>query len=100
MASYVTAMTNCVLSKGRELSSYELNGMHDNIRVIVWNENRHEKQNEVVANLYPNGIHGAIASHLQSVPGLSVETATLDEHEHGLTEERLANTDVLLWWGH
>lgn len=74
--------------------------MPDHIRVIVWNENRHEKQNEVVAGIYPHGIHGAIASHLQSVPGLSVETATLDEHEHGLTEERLAQTDVLIWWGH
>lgn len=74
--------------------------MGDNIRVIVWNENRHEKQNEVVANLYPDGIHGTIAAHLQSIPGLSVQTATLDEHEHGLTEERLAETDVLLWWGH
>lgn len=74
--------------------------MPDNIRVIVWNENRHEKQNAVVAGIYPNGIHGAIASHLQSIPGFSVETATLDEHEHGLTEERLARTDVLLWWGH
>ena len=29
-----------------------------------------------------------------------VETATLDMPEHGLTEERLAKTDVLLWWGH
>src|SRR5690606_23866 len=27
-------------------------------------------------------------------------TATLDEPEHGLTEEVLANTDVLIWWGH
>jgi trehalose utilization protein len=29
-----------------------------------------------------------------------VRTATLDEPEHGLTEEVLAETDVLLWWGH
>ena len=27
-------------------------------------------------------------------------TATLDEPEHGLTEEVLAATDVLTWWGH
>ena len=27
-------------------------------------------------------------------------TATLQEPEHGLTDERLAPTDVLLWWGH
>jgi trehalose utilization protein len=31
---------------------------------------------------------------------LDVRTATLDEPEHGLSEERLAGTDVLVWWGH
>jgi trehalose utilization protein len=29
-----------------------------------------------------------------------VRTATLDQPEHGLTEEVLAETDVLTWWGH
>ena len=29
-----------------------------------------------------------------------VQTATLDQPEHGLTDEVLANTDVLTWWGH
>ena len=33
-------------------------------------------------------------------PDMIVRTATLDEPEHGLTDEVLANTDVLLWWGH
>ena len=28
------------------------------------------------------------------------DTATLQEPEHGLTEARLAETDVLMWWGH
>lgn len=28
------------------------------------------------------------------------QTATLDEPEHGLTQEVLDNTDVLIWWGH
>ena len=32
--------------------------------------------------------------------GFAVQTATLDEPEHGLTEEVLLNTDVLTWWGH
>ena len=27
-------------------------------------------------------------------------TATLEQPEHGLSHERLAHTDVLLWWGH
>ncbi len=44
-------------------------------------------------------MHEQIASHLRS-KGLTVQTATQDEPENGLTTERLANTDVLLWWGH
>ncbi|MDO7907592.1 ThuA domain-containing protein [Paenibacillus sp. JX-17] len=70
------------------------------IRVTVWNEYRHERRNEQVKSIYPNGIHRAIADHLEKVDGLEVTTAVLDEPDHGLTEARLANTDVLLWWGH
>ncbi len=67
--------------------------------VTVWNEYRHEKQSPEIAKIYPNGIHGAIAQHLRD-EGLTVQTATLDEAEHGLTKEVLAQTDVLVWWGH
>ncbi|MFS0786195.1 ThuA domain-containing protein [Shouchella sp. 1P09AA] len=66
--------------------------------VTIWNEYRHEKQNEKVASIYPDGIHGAIASFLSD--DHSVKTATLDESEHGLSQEVLNETDVLLWWGH
>ena len=69
------------------------------IRALVWNENRHEQTNALVRKLYPRGIHGAIADVL-AADGVAVETATLDEPEHGLTAERLARTDVLFWWGH
>ena len=70
------------------------------IRVTVWNEYRHEKSNKEIAKLYPEGMHGAIAKHLRTQPGMEVRTATLDEPEHGLTEDVLATTDVLTWWGH
>jgi trehalose utilization protein len=70
------------------------------IRVTIWNENRHEKTNEDVRRVYPDGIHGALAAHLQMQPGLQVRTATLDEPEHGLTDDVLKSTDVLTWWGH
>jgi trehalose utilization protein len=70
------------------------------IRVLVWNENRHEQKNPKVAGLYPQGIHGAIAGFLNREPGLAARTATLDEPEHGLTDRALAETDVLVWWGH
>ena len=74
--------------------------MRDAIRVTVWNEYRHERTDEAIREVYPEGIHGAIASYLRSQPGFEVRTATLDEPEHGLTEEVLAETDVLTWWGH
>ncbi|MDG0030181.1 ThuA domain-containing protein [Priestia sp. Y58] len=69
------------------------------INVTVWNENRHEQKNPVVREIYPEGIHGAIASFLEE-GGFRTHTATLDEVEHGLTEEVLNQTDVLVWWGH
>ncbi|WP_273832311.1 ThuA domain-containing protein [Guptibacillus sedimenti] len=68
------------------------------LNVTVWNENRHEQSSEEVRSVYPNGIHGAIAEFLKE--DFEVKTATLDEPEHGLSEEVLNNTDVLLWWGH
>ena len=70
-----------------------------NIRVTVWNEYLHEKLDPAVAAVYPDGIHGCIAGFLQKA-GMSVKTATLEMPEHGLTEEVLDSTDVLVWWGH
>ncbi len=70
------------------------------IRVTVWNENVHETTSDVVAANYPKGIHGCIADALNGAGGITATTATLQEPEHGLTEARLAETDVLIWWGH
>src|SRR5690625_2357113 len=70
------------------------------IRVVVGGENVHEQENEVVRSVYPDGMHTVIAEGLRRGSRFSVETATLQEPEHGLTEERLAKTDVLTWWGH
>ena len=75
--------------------------MTNDLRITVWNENIHEREEEDVAALYPSGIHGAIAEGLRDLlPDATVSTATLEEPEHGLTEDRLAQTDVLFWWGH
>jgi trehalose utilization protein len=70
------------------------------VHVTVWNEFEHEKKNEKVRAIYPDGIHEAIAGYLRKQGGLEVGTATLDQPEHGLTEELLQKTDVLIWWGH
>ncbi|QDY71213.1 ThuA domain-containing protein [Qingshengfaniella alkalisoli] len=70
------------------------------IRTVVWGENVHEQTNKIVSDLYPKGMHGCIADALNEDDAISATTATLQEDDHGLTVERLAETDVLLWWGH
>jgi trehalose utilization protein len=73
--------------------------MSQNPRIRVWNEYRHERSNPKVAAVYPNGIHGAIIDGLAE-HGLAAAASTLDEPEHGLSNAALAETDVLIWWGH
>lgn len=72
------------------------------VRVTVWNEGVHEQIDAPIAERYPSGIHGAIADGLRDLLPADAElrTATLDDDEHGLTQEVLDATDVLLWWGH
>ncbi len=70
------------------------------IRAVVWGENVHEKSNETVASIYPDGMHGCIAAALNEAPTIQATTATLQDPEHGLPQSRLDETDVLIWWGH
>ncbi|MCL2639379.1 MAG: ThuA domain-containing protein, partial [Phycisphaerales bacterium] len=72
------------------------------IRVTVWHEYRHEKKSEAVRKLYPDGMHTVIAAAIKERLGdnVLIKTATLDEPDHGLTDDVLANTDVMTWWGH
>ena len=70
------------------------------IRVTVWNEFYHEKHQENVKAIYPDGLHKAIADFLGTEEDITVRTATLDDPDCGITEELLNDTDVLLWWGH
>ena len=72
------------------------------LRVTVWGENRHEKIEQHVADRYPFGMHGAIATGIKENLGddAVVTIATMDQPQHGLSEEALTNTDVLTWWGH
>ena len=72
----------------------------ENIKVTIWNEFRHEKSDEEVRNVYPDGIHEELKKQLGVNKEFVIKTATLDEPENGLTDEVLNNTDVLLWWGH
>lgn len=72
------------------------------IRVTVWGENVHDRRDEAVKAIYPDGMHSAIAAGLEELLGSRVltRTATLEQPEHGLTREALEETDVLTWWGH
>jgi trehalose utilization protein len=70
------------------------------IRALVWGEYIHELNNAAVAAIYPRGMHNVIASALAEDSGITADTATLQDPEHGLTAERLSRTDVLFWWGH
>lgn len=70
------------------------------IKALVWGENIHEHMNKVVGDNYPRGMHEQIADLLREDKTISASTATLQQPEHGLSEVRLKETDVLLWWGH
>ncbi len=70
------------------------------IRVTVWGENVHEQKNKVVAEVYPKTMHGTIAEFLNKVEGITASAVTLQDPEHGMTAAKLAETDVLIWWGH
>ncbi|MFF2090505.1 ThuA domain-containing protein [Paenibacillus sp. NPDC058174] len=72
--------------------------MAKQLNVTIWNEFRHEKTNPEVTEIYPNGIHKVIGEGITG--DVNITYAVLDDPEHGLTEEVLNSTDVLLWWGH
>jgi trehalose utilization protein len=73
--------------------------MADKLRILVWDENPSHAPKE----LYPNGLRGAIAEGLKEFDSeleLQVKVAHLDEPQQGVSDEALADTDVLVWWGH
>jgi trehalose utilization protein len=74
--------------------------MAQNLRVTVWGENVHERENPLVAKIYPDGMHNTIADAISEDGNCEARTATLHDPEHGLTTGVLENTDVLVWWGH
>ncbi len=69
------------------------------MKITVYNEFIHEKEDEDVQAIYPDGIHMCLKRFLEAA-GHEVRTGTLEEPECGLTKEVLDDTDVLFWWGH
>ena len=69
------------------------------IHVTVFNEHNQDRE-EPVKSIYPDGIHAAMAAAFEGYDEFEVTVATQDMPEHGLSEEVLANTDVLIFWTH
>jgi trehalose utilization protein len=63
-------------------------------RVIVWSEGTEPKKT------YPDGIRAAVAEALKPLEGWDISARTLTDPNQGVSEEELAKTDVLFWWGH
>ncbi|WP_144224712.1 ThuA domain-containing protein [Mesorhizobium amorphae] len=78
----------------------ELPGSSWPIRTTVWGENIHERENSIVASVYPDGLHTAIANGLSKDTGILTKTVTLQDADQGCSPAILAETDVLVWWGH
>lgn len=74
--------------------------MSEKLRVTVWGENVHEQKHENIRAIYPTGMHQCIADGLNEAGDIEARCATLQEPEHGLTQEVLDATEVLTWWGH
>ncbi len=77
------------------------------IKVTIFNENKHEVFDENVKEVYPEGMHTVIKGFLEQREDIQVkyiktmfnEKKEMDE-TCGITDEILADTDVLIWWSH
>ena len=78
----------------------ELGNNLDMTNIIIWNENIHERENQEVKKIYPDGIHNCIKGFLSNEKSFNIETATLEQDNNGLNEDNLKKCNVLIWWGH
>ena len=68
------------------------------MNITVFNEYHPDEQSGKAAKTYPGGIHTTLAELFGQLPDVQVRTATQEEPVHGLTDEVLDSTDVLVWW--
>jgi len=68
------------------------------LRVTVFDEGVQKRRGEI-DDVYPDGIDGTLAELFRDA-GHEVRTATLTDPQHGLDEETIEWTDVLVWWSH
>ena len=67
----------------------------DKIKVTVWDERQPEQ-----ARAYDNFLGNEIAIYLKSKPEFEVRSVGIDDPNQGISDALLADTDVLIWWGH
>lgn len=70
------------------------------LNVTIYNEYKHEREDDACAKVYPNGIHAVLADFIQKGIECNIRTFTVDDVNEKLTDEVLDDTDVILWWGH
>ena len=58
------------------------------IRVTIWNEYRHEKTDENVKAIYPNGLHATIKEMLSFDGDLDITLAALDDPDQGVSDDQ------------
>ena len=69
------------------------------MNVTIWNENVHERTEDHVRAIYPDGIHGALAAALEDVGTVRHGDARAARARPG-RRRCSPSTDVLTWWGH
>src|SRR5699024_10216162 len=75
------------------------------LRIAVFGENRHEKVDPKVQEVYPEGMHTGIAWAPRDQPGAGgvgggVRIALLGDIGQSLAEEAVGGTGLPPWWGH
>jgi len=70
-------------------------------KVVVWSEGT-ANVDPTSKDVYPQDINFAIAEGLKplAAEGWEIITASLNDPDQGISDNRLNSTDVLIWWGH
>lgn len=63
-------------------------------RVLIWSEVTEPVE------VYPKGINGQFVEFLKGEKDIDAKAAALADPDQGVTEQILADTDVLVWFGH
>lgn len=70
------------------------------IKVTIWNEYAADQRSEAGVRTYPEGLHAVIKEFLEKSGDIEARVKLFDDPEYGITDEILADTDVLIYWAH